>query len=118
MLIYFAEIARNKLLLLEMVFHSIYHPALYRCVRTKFVNICSLKPHFVRIYKSNYSTEGSEHSTKLDAKTIEHLEKLSLVNFEDEKHVAIVEKAIDFANNIEAIDTSNVEPLVSVLEDR
>lgn len=65
-----------------------------------------------------YSTERPSSTVELDAKTISLLEKLSLVNFEDQKYVKIVESAIEFAGDINAINTNNVEPLVTVLEDR
>lgn len=54
--------------------------------------------------------------TKIDKTTIEYLEKASLVGFENDKAVKIVEEAIRFADRIFEANTEDVEPLVTVLE--
>ncbi|PSN32853.1 Glutamyl-tRNA(Gln) amidotransferase subunit C [Blattella germanica] len=56
--------------------------------------------------------------TVIDQETVELLERLSLVNFASEAGVKSLEEAIRFADQIRIIDTSGVEPLISVLEDR
>lgn len=56
--------------------------------------------------------------TKIDKNTIEQLEKVSLVEFGNEKGIYIVEEAIRFADQIRLINTDGVEPLASVLEER
>lgn len=56
-------------------------------------------------------------ATKVPIELVKHLERLSLVNFEDAKAVKRLESAIRFADQILLVDTDNVEPLVSVLED-
>ncbi|KAK7598284.1 hypothetical protein V9T40_006519 [Parthenolecanium corni] len=53
---------------------------------------------------------------KLDDETIKLLETLSLVNFESKEHIQVVEDAINFASKIQSVNTDNVEPLISVLE--
>ena len=55
--------------------------------------------------------------TQIDDETIEHLERLSLVNFANIAGIRRLEEAIKFADQIRVVDTSNVEPLVNVLED-
>lgn len=55
--------------------------------------------------------------TKVDQNLIDYLERVSLVGFDNEKAVKIVEGAIRFADQIFNVDTSNVQPLISVLED-
>lgn len=57
-------------------------------------------------------------NTKLLIDDIKLLEKLSLVNFENQKYVKVVEEAIEFANSINTVNTDEIEPLISLLEDR
>lgn len=56
--------------------------------------------------------------TKIDQKTIKLLERLSLVDFANKKGIERLEDAIRFADQIRVIDTTGVEPMISVLEDR
>lgn len=56
--------------------------------------------------------------TVIDAQTIALLERLSLVEFGNTEGIKTLEEAVAFADQILQIDTSGVEPLVSVLEDR
>lgn len=56
--------------------------------------------------------------TKINEDTINHLERLSLVNFGNEKGIKILEDAIEFADQLSNVNTDGVEPLVTVLEDR
>jgi aspartyl-tRNA(Asn)/glutamyl-tRNA(Gln) amidotransferase subunit C len=56
--------------------------------------------------------------TKIDQETIELLERLSLVDFANKKGIERLEDAIRFADQIRVIDTTGVEPMISVLEDR
>ncbi|KAF6199148.1 hypothetical protein GE061_007173 [Apolygus lucorum] len=56
--------------------------------------------------------------TRIDAHTIEQLERNSLVDFGNEEGIRIVEEAIRFADQLSLVDTEGVEPLTSVLEDR
>ncbi|XP_034241989.1 glutamyl-tRNA(Gln) amidotransferase subunit C, mitochondrial [Thrips palmi] len=53
----------------------------------------------------------------VDEETVKHLERLSLVDFANKRGVARLEEAIRFANRLDEVDTTDVEPLVSVLED-
>lgn len=57
-------------------------------------------------------------STKIDQETIEQLERISLVDFANKRGIKRLEEAIAFADQICDIDTTGVEPLYSVLEDR
>lgn len=56
--------------------------------------------------------------TKIDNETIAHLERLSLVDFGNEKGIEILEAAIEFADQLSAVDTTGVEPMFTVLENR
>lgn len=55
--------------------------------------------------------------TKIDAGTIALLERLSLVDCANRKGIETLEDAIAFADQIHQVDTSGVDPLVTVLED-
>lgn len=56
--------------------------------------------------------------TKIDEETIAHLERLSLVDCANRKGIETLEDAIAFADRILQVDTTGVEPLITVLEDR
>lgn len=56
--------------------------------------------------------------TRINQKTIELLERLSLVDFANKKGIDRLEDAIRFADQIRVIDTTGVEPMITVLEDR
>ncbi|XP_068915448.1 glutamyl-tRNA(Gln) amidotransferase subunit C, mitochondrial [Tenebrio molitor] len=56
--------------------------------------------------------------TKIDADTIALLERLSLVDCANKQGIETLEEAIAFADQIQQVDTTNVEPLVTVLEDK
>uniref|UniRef100_A0A336MEY1 Glutamyl-tRNA(Gln) amidotransferase subunit C, mitochondrial n=1 Tax=Culicoides sonorensis TaxID=179676 RepID=A0A336MEY1_CULSO len=53
---------------------------------------------------------------KIDKETLLLLERLSLVNIEDEEALKVLQDAIEFASQILDIDTEGVEPLYTVLE--
>lgn len=55
--------------------------------------------------------------TRIDAETIALLERLSLVDCANKKGIDTLEAAIEFADQIQQVDTTGVEPLVTVLED-
>ena len=52
----------------------------------------------------------------IDEETIKHLERLSLVDFANKRGIERLEEAIKFADKLNAVNTSGVEPLVTVLE--
>uniref|UniRef100_A0A8C6V4M1 Glutamyl-tRNA(Gln) amidotransferase subunit C, mitochondrial n=1 Tax=Neogobius melanostomus TaxID=47308 RepID=A0A8C6V4M1_9GOBI len=49
---------------------------------------------------------------------VDKLERLALVDFRTKQGLDCLEKAIRFADQLHVVDTSGVEPMVSVLEDR
>lgn len=55
---------------------------------------------------------------RLSADLVDQLERLALVDFRTKQGLACLEKAIRFADQLHALDTSGVEPMDSVLEDR
>ncbi|MFH4983828.1 hypothetical protein AB6A40_010537 [Gnathostoma spinigerum] len=54
---------------------------------------------------------------EFDEKLITHLERLSLVRFTNEEAVAHLREAVRYANRLLLVETKNVEPLETVLED-
>ncbi|XP_044529811.1 glutamyl-tRNA(Gln) amidotransferase subunit C, mitochondrial [Gracilinanus agilis] len=55
---------------------------------------------------------------EVSAELIEHLERLALVDFRNQEGVERLHKAIEFADQLRAVDTDGVSPMESVLEDR
>ncbi|XP_077378461.1 glutamyl-tRNA(Gln) amidotransferase subunit C, mitochondrial [Festucalex cinctus] len=56
--------------------------------------------------------------TRVEANLVDKLERLALVDFRTKEGLACLEKAIRFADQLHVVDTSGVEPMDSVLEDR
>ncbi|XP_077418014.1 glutamyl-tRNA(Gln) amidotransferase subunit C, mitochondrial [Vanacampus margaritifer] len=57
-------------------------------------------------------------ATQVEADLVDKLERLALVDFRTKEGLACLEKAIRFADQLHVVDTSGVEPMDSVLEDR
>ncbi|CAM5100370.1 unnamed protein product [Natator depressus] len=55
---------------------------------------------------------------KVTVEVLDHLERLALVDFRDWEGVQRLEKAIQFADQLHAVNTEGVEAMDSVLEDR
>ncbi|XP_043924817.1 glutamyl-tRNA(Gln) amidotransferase subunit C, mitochondrial isoform X1 [Protopterus annectens] len=55
---------------------------------------------------------------EVSVQLIHHLEQLALVDFRDQEGVERLAKAVQFADQLHAVDTTGVEPMDSVLEDR
>jgi len=55
-------------------------------------------------------------STILDRDLIDHLEQLSLVRFTNADAIHHLQKAIGYANRLHQLDTTDVEPMETVLE--
>ncbi|XP_062237000.1 glutamyl-tRNA(Gln) amidotransferase subunit C, mitochondrial-like [Platichthys flesus] len=56
--------------------------------------------------------------TRIPADLVDKLERLALVDFRTKEGLACLEKAIRFADQLHVVDTSGIEPMDSVLEDR
>ncbi|XP_004544617.1 glutamyl-tRNA(Gln) amidotransferase subunit C, mitochondrial isoform X2 [Maylandia zebra] len=54
----------------------------------------------------------------IPADLVDKLERLALVDFRTKQGLACLEKAIRFADQLHVVDTTGVEPMDSVLEDR
>lgn len=55
---------------------------------------------------------------QITADLVDKLERLALVDFRTKQGLECLEKAIRFADQLHVVDTSGVEPMDSVLEDR
>uniref|UniRef100_A0A4W6GAL8 Glutamyl-tRNA(Gln) amidotransferase subunit C, mitochondrial n=1 Tax=Lates calcarifer TaxID=8187 RepID=A0A4W6GAL8_LATCA len=56
--------------------------------------------------------------SEIPADLVDKLERLALVDFRTKQGLDCLEKAIRFADQLHVVDTSSVEPMDSVLEDR
>ncbi|MED6267274.1 hypothetical protein CHARACLAT_010503 [Characodon lateralis] len=64
------------------------------------------------------SEEQLPPPTKIPVDLVDKLERLALVDFRTKQGLECLEKAIRFADQLHVVDTSGVEPMDSVLEDR
>ncbi|XP_038062091.1 glutamyl-tRNA(Gln) amidotransferase subunit C, mitochondrial-like isoform X2 [Patiria miniata] len=66
------------------------------------------------------SSNGGLHPKEpvIDEQTIQRLERLALVDFNNVAGIQRLTEAIKLADQIQMVDTTGVEPLDSVLEDR
>lgn len=64
------------------------------------------------------STPFILQSAQIPSDLVDKLERLALVDFRTKQGLACLEKAIRFADQLHVVDTSGVEPMDSVLEDR
>ncbi|XP_035494972.1 glutamyl-tRNA(Gln) amidotransferase subunit C, mitochondrial [Scophthalmus maximus] len=55
---------------------------------------------------------------QIPADLVDKLERLALVDFRTKQGLGCLEKAIRFADQLHVVDTSGIEPMDSVLEDR
>lgn len=62
--------------------------------------------------------DTSKNEVEIDTKTIQLLERLSLVDLDSEQALATLKSSIQFADKIAHIDTRNVLPLYTVLENQ
>lgn len=81
-------------------------------------NVASKKFFNSKIPSTPVNTlKNKSEQVKLDRDIITLLERLSLVKCDTSESVKILEDSIAFANTILHIDTTNIKPLVTVLED-
>ncbi|XP_071438560.1 glutamyl-tRNA(Gln) amidotransferase subunit C, mitochondrial [Hetaerina americana] len=66
-----------------------------------------------------YFSKGSQKKTAvITQEIVDHLERVSLVDFANKKGIERLQSAIEFADRISHVNTNDVEPMVSVLKDR
>lgn len=68
------------------------------------------------IFKETTKNSATESLT-IDTETIQHLERLSLVDFANRAGIHRLKEAIKFADQILHVDTNSVKPLISVLHE-
>lgn len=56
--------------------------------------------------------------TQVPGEVVDKLERLALVDFQNQEGVECLEKAIQFADQLHSVDSAGVEPMDSVLYDR
>uniref|UniRef100_A0A8D3BPT8 Glutamyl-tRNA(Gln) amidotransferase subunit C, mitochondrial n=1 Tax=Scophthalmus maximus TaxID=52904 RepID=A0A8D3BPT8_SCOMX len=61
---------------------------------------------------------GRGNPAQIPADLVDKLERLALVDFRTKQGLGCLEKAIRFADQLHVVDTSGIEPMDSVLEDR
>ena len=69
---------------------------------------------------SNYKLlqkSESDSNQVIDPATIEHLERISLVDFANVAGIKRLEEAVKLAEVVRRVDTTGVEPLYSILEE-
>ena len=92
-----------------------------RSVRCSFSSMTGLHPAIPRgVTDSNYKLvqkSESDSNQVIDPATIEHLERISLVDFANVAGVKRLEEAVRLAEVITRVDTAGVEPLYSILEE-
>ncbi|XP_034667880.1 glutamyl-tRNA(Gln) amidotransferase subunit C, mitochondrial [Drosophila subobscura] len=62
--------------------------------------------------------DTTDNKVEIDTKTIQLLERLSLVDLDSEQALATLKSSIQFADKIAHINTDNVRPLYTVLENQ
>ncbi|XP_046872744.1 glutamyl-tRNA(Gln) amidotransferase subunit C, mitochondrial isoform X2 [Hypomesus transpacificus] len=97
-------------------------PSLYRCntarvSRTSNDRCCMWS--LVEMRRRQCSSHISNTKPAgVSADLVDKLERLALVDFRNQEGLVCLEKAIQFANQLHAVNTDGVEPMDSVLEDR
>ena len=69
-------------------------------------------PNYKLVQKSE-----SDSKQVIDPATIEHLERISLVDFANVAGIKRLEEAVKLAEVVRRVDTTGVEPLYSILEE-
>ncbi|XP_053276429.1 glutamyl-tRNA(Gln) amidotransferase subunit C, mitochondrial [Pleuronectes platessa] len=84
--------------------------------------VCSSAPHNPKVPEFATWEPVPEDQlpppTRIPADLVDKLERLALVDFRTKEGLACLEKAIRFADQLHVVDTSGIEPMDSVLEDR
>ncbi|XP_044052859.1 glutamyl-tRNA(Gln) amidotransferase subunit C, mitochondrial [Siniperca chuatsi] len=95
------------------------------CSRSHITNVTRLlssQPHNPKVPEVATWEPVSEDQlpppAQIPADLVDKLERLALVDFRTKQGVACLEKAVRFVDQLHVVDTSGVEPMDSVLEDR
>ena len=71
----------------------------------------------VPVVPAHLEKKPTTEKIKIDDRTIEHLERLALVDFGHLETVRQLEEAIEFVSALQNVNVEGVEPMTSVLED-
>ncbi|KAG8012040.1 Glutamyl-tRNA(Gln) amidotransferase subunit C [Nibea albiflora] len=89
---------------------------------TRVTRLWSSQPHNTKVPQAATWEPVPESQlpppAHVPADLVDKLERLALVDFRTKQGLACLEKAIRFADQLHVVDTSGVEPMDSVLEDR
>ncbi|KAM7416637.1 hypothetical protein PAMA_018608 [Pampus argenteus] len=95
------------------------------CLPTHITNVTRLfssQPHNPKVPQvatwAPVPEDQLPQPTHIPADLVDKLERLALVDFRTKQGLACLEKSIRFADQLHVVDTSGVEPMDSVLEDR
>ncbi|XP_071499797.1 glutamyl-tRNA(Gln) amidotransferase subunit C, mitochondrial-like [Diadema antillarum] len=86
-------------------------------VLTARLQCCTVAPPAAPIPQTSQWIKNNKKD-KVNLETVEHLERLALVNFNNAAGVERLEHAIALAEQLDAVDTTGVEPMATVLEDQ
>lgn len=91
----------------------------YFCTATRRSKSIAIEKRIIPIEKTKSKIDLTRlpPKTTIDAATVALLERLSLVDCENKKAIEILEAKLKFADQILQVDTANVEPLITPLED-
>ncbi|XP_040011504.1 glutamyl-tRNA(Gln) amidotransferase subunit C, mitochondrial isoform X2 [Xiphias gladius] len=76
------------------------------------------RSHITDVTRPYSSRPNNPKPAKIPADLVDKLERLALVDFRTKQGLACLDKAIRFADQLHVVDTSGIEPMDSVLEDR
>ncbi|XP_056643681.1 glutamyl-tRNA(Gln) amidotransferase subunit C, mitochondrial [Diorhabda sublineata] len=91
----------------------------YFCTVTKQTKLIETEKRLIPIEKTKSKIDLTKlpPKTTIDAATVALLERLSLVACESKKAIETLEAKLKFADQILQVNTTNVEPLITPLED-
>ncbi|XP_058014154.1 glutamyl-tRNA(Gln) amidotransferase subunit C, mitochondrial isoform X2 [Ahaetulla prasina] len=72
----------------------------------------------LRCRGASSAEDAGSGRTKITSELLDHLERLALVDFRNWEGVRRLESAVEFAEQLQAVNTDGIEPMESVLEDR
>ncbi|KAJ8910485.1 hypothetical protein NQ315_011028 [Exocentrus adspersus] len=89
----------------------------FRIYRQYYINIRTIKRLAMQPASINIGLrEEDPQQNGIESKTIALLEKLSLVGTTSEKDIQTLNDTVQFANKLLDVDVTNIEPLITVLE--
>lgn len=90
----------------------------YCRLTTSSHNLCRVSKVPQQPHASTLQPVESPDKPQVDLRLVQLLEKLSLVDFANEEGIKRLQAAISMADQLSEVDTTGVEPLITILEDR